>query len=138
MSTTSDQQAISELGSKQSKPSWLVRIAVCILLPILPFFVFCYLQSVDQNSSFLEQVRIGTSTNEAIRFMIVTQLDSLVVAYFILNQTFNYTSRHWLYAFIIVCMLAHTSVGAFLMYSRGLGAFDRLFFLVPWQEWVIN
>lgn len=138
MSTTSEQQESSELSSKQNKRTLLLRIATFILLPVLPFCVFCLLQSVDQKSSFLEQVRIGTSTIEAIRFVIVTQLDSLMVAFWIVNRAFKYSARLWLHLFLIVCVLAHTLIGAFLMHSRGLGAFDRLFFLIPWHEWVAN
>jgi|JI9StandDraft_2_1071091.scaffolds.fasta_scaffold22935_3 hypothetical protein len=136
MSTTSEQAEPPAIASRQQRLSAPAGIVILAILPVLALLFFCSLTAKLDGNSLFRQVWHFVSSVEGIRYVVVTQLDLFAVVYFILTRGLAYISKPRVYLLVVFCLLTYPVVAAYLMYCRGMGAFDRLFFLIPWKDWV--
>lgn len=110
---------------------WLIG---CLSMPALPLVVLCIEQSLREGSSFLELMRAFLFGY--LHIVLITQFDLLVVTYLILALCYLKLSRRLSLFVLLIGMLNYATIGYVVMYGRFEGGLERLFFLIPWRDWI--
>lgn len=135
MQKTPDSEQTESRSQRATQPhlSAVAKYTFMASLPVSAVLMLCFLQP---HESLQAQIREIISSSEAIRFIIVTQLDLFVVTLMVLSWALNYFIKPQVYFILVAVFIFYAVSGAYLMYARGLGGLGRLFFLIPLHELV--